>query len=69
MHTWQALEGFAAPDANVVPPMTHAEAHAPAEQTSPAPQAVPVVTFDHALVDDAGVHTWQTLAGFTVVPA
>ena len=67
VHTWQAFAGFTVVEEYVTPPMSQSAAHAPLTQISPAPQLVPVVTFDHAVVDDAGVHTWQAFAGFTVV--
>ena len=46
--------------------MKHSAAHAPALQTWPAPQLWPVGSFDHAVVDDDGLQTWQGFAGLTV---
>jgi hypothetical protein len=57
VQTWQAFAGFGVPDEYVLPPMSQSERHAPLTQIWPAPQLVPVLTFDHAVVDDAGVHT------------
>jgi hypothetical protein len=34
----------------------------------PSLHAVPLATFDHAVVELDGVHTWQELAGL-IVPA
>jgi hypothetical protein len=65
VQTWQGFAGLVAPDAYAVPPMTHSARQAPAEQTWPAPQLEPVEAFDHAVVDELGVHAWQAFAGFT----
>ena len=51
----------------MTPAIAQSAAHAPLTQISPAPQLAPVATFDHALVEDAGAHTWHAFAGFTVV--
>ena len=60
---WHGFAGFTAPEAYVVPAMKHSVTHAPLPQIWPAPQLVPAGTSDHALVEDAGAHTWQMFAG------
>ena len=65
VHSWQALAGFVAPDAYVVPLMSQSATHAPLTQISPAAQLAPVAAFDQAVVEELGVHTWQAFAGFT----
>jgi hypothetical protein len=69
VHTWQAFDGFVAPEAYVVPPMSQLAAQEPLTQICPEPQLVPVLTFDQAVVDDAGVQIWQAFDGFTVPDA
>ena len=48
--------------------MKQSARHDPALHTSPVAQDVPSGSFDHVVVDEAGVQTWQALAGFTVPP-
>jgi hypothetical protein len=57
VHTWQAFDGFVVPDEYVLPPMSQSERHEPLTQIWPAPQLAPVLTFDQAVVDEAGVQT------------
>ena len=46
--------------------MKQSETQLPALHTCPAPQAEPLGSFDHIVVELDGVQSWQTLAGFTV---
>jgi hypothetical protein len=42
---------------------------APARQTSPLPQLVPLPWLLQVVVEVAGAHTWQGFVGFCVPPA
>ena len=66
--TWQALAGFTVPAGMRTPPMKQSAVQAPLLHTSPAAQLVPLGSFDQVVVEVAGAHTWQALAGFTVPP-
>jgi hypothetical protein len=46
--------------------MKHSVPHVPLLQIWPPPQLDPLGSFDQAVVDVAGVQTWQALTGFTV---
>jgi hypothetical protein len=45
--------------------MKHSATHAPALQTSPLWQDVPLALVVHAVVLRLGTHVWHALAGFT----
>ena len=49
--------------------MKQSATQVPPLHTSPEAHAVPLGSFDHAVVELAGVQTWQALPGFTVPAA
>jgi hypothetical protein len=60
---WQALPGSAAPEATIVPPMSHCVPQAPEEHTCPLPQLVPSATSVHVVTLAPGWQLWQALFG------
>jgi hypothetical protein len=66
VHAWQTFPGLPVPELYRVPLMKQSDAHAPPAHTWPAPQLVPLATFDQALVDALGVQSWQAFAGLRV---
>jgi hypothetical protein len=62
----QGFAGSRVPAANSVPPMKQSATQTPLLQTSPTAQTVPSGSLDHAVVEVAGVQTWQGFVGFAV---
>ncbi len=69
VHTWHAFAGFTVPAGYRTPLMKQSDTQLPELQTWPEPHALPFGSFDHAVVDVPGVHTWHALVGFTVPAA
>ncbi len=67
--SWQPLVGLSVPPSRTTPAMKQPPIQVPDEQTCPAPQPVPLLTGDQALVFVAGWQLWQELVGFAVPPS